>query len=192
MTKYFLLDCETGGMPEKNASLLTMEGTLLNSNLEALDSISLKVKPGDGVFRIEPRAMEVNKINLSLHEKEAISESEAAEVLINFITRNNMGLSKIIPVGHNVAFDVSFMKKLVGTRNWKKMFSKKVIDTASIAEFLCLTGLLPSSEEVDCSLGGLATRFGHSYEGAHDARFDADLTLKILKNLIAITSERNK
>ena len=126
------------------------------------------------------------------HLEEAMPVSEAATVFVDFITRHNIGHQKIIPIGHNVSFDVAFMKKLVGARVWRKLFAKKVIDTASIAEFLCLTGVLPPSEEVDCSLGGLAKRFDFSYAGAHDAKFDKELTLKVLKRLMSLVERESE
>lgn len=190
MTKYFLFDSETGGVPEKKTSLLTVYGMLLDQKFEISDTIDLKIKPDDGVYVIEPYAMTVNGIDLMKHDKEAIGAAEASHKFIDFITRNNIGTHKIIPVGHNVAFDIAFMKQLIGGTEWRRMFSKKAIDTASIAEFLCATGILPPSEEVDCSLAGLAARFDFSYAGAHDAEFDAKLTLKVLKKLQALVQER--
>lgn len=190
MTKYFLFDSETGGVPEKKTSLLTVYGMLLDQDFNILDTIDLKIKPDNEVYSVEPRAMKINGIDLMEHNKEAIASSEAAHKFIDFITRNNIGTQKIIPVGHNVAFDIAFLKQLIGGSEWRRMFSKKTIDTASIAEFLCTTGILPSSEEVDCSLAGLAARFDFSYVGAHNAEFDAKLTLNVLKKLQALVQER--
>jgi len=190
--KYFVFDCETGGMPEKNTSLLTMNGSLLDAQLNVVATIGLKVKPADGVYRVQPQALNVNGIELGDHDDIAITEEAAAVKFIDFIRRHNLGGVPIIPVGHNVAFDVSFMKKLIGGNNWRQLFSKKVIDTASVAEFLCLTGVLPESARTDCSLQGLADLFDMSYVGAHNAEFDMVLTLNVLKKLISLVSERKK
>lgn len=186
MTKYFLFDCITGGRPEKHASLLTVHGMILDPHLQKQDVIDLKIKPNSGVYSIEPRAMHSNKIDLLKHDADAINETEAATLFVDFICRCNVSSTGIIPVGHNVAFDISFMKKLIGASTWRQQFSKKVIDVASIAEFFCLTQSLPASNKVDCSLKGLAKRFDIPYARISDAEGDAKLTLQILKHLMTL------
>ncbi len=192
MTKYFLFDCETGGKPETGTSLLTLYGMLLDYDLAVIDTIDLKIKPDSGVYMVEAKAMEVNKIDLYEHSKTAIAAAAAKTEFVDFICKHNLGRDKLIATGHNVAFDVAFGKKLIGAVEWKHQFSKKLLDTGSIAEFLCLTQLLPPSNKMDCSLVGLAKRFDFPFEGAHDAEFDCKLTLKVLKRLLALVKEGTK
>jgi DNA polymerase III epsilon subunit-like protein len=127
--------------------------------------------------------MAVNQIDIAEHHKKAIKYFEAVQLFHDFIQKNNVGDHKIIPIGHSVQFDIAFLKKMTGEHNWNRMFSKKVIDTGTIAEFLCTTGVLPKSSKMDCSLPGLAKYFGLSTKGLHDAKFDVELTLEILKEL---------
>ena len=75
--KYFLFDCETGGL-DPSFSLLTLSGVVLNQQYEVLDSIDLAIKPSSGRYVLSSKAMEINKINIATHDAVAITESEAA------------------------------------------------------------------------------------------------------------------
>jgi DNA polymerase III epsilon subunit-like protein len=189
VTKYFIVDCETTAPPHKNGTLLTVYADLLDENFKVIDSIDLKIRPDDGIYRVDPYSMQVNGIDLVKHHKKATKESKASGSLQDFICRNNMGQQRLVVIGHNVSFDISFLKRLITAKFWDQNFSRKVIDTGSIAEFLCLTGLLPNSEQMNCSLKGLAEHFGFSYDGAHEAKFDVQLTLNVLKRLLALVKE---
>ena len=96
----------------------------------------------------------------------------------------------MIPAGHNLSLDIRFCKKhLLKADNaegdsWGKFFSYRRLDTATIAHYMILTGKLPNT--LDCSLASLAEHFGFDYSKAHDAKFDAELTLNVLKKLIAL------
>ena len=75
--KYLIIDTETGGLVEHDPSLLSLYAYLTDSKLNYLDDIELKIKPDDEVYRVNPYALNINKINLVEHNKIAITESEA-------------------------------------------------------------------------------------------------------------------
>lgn len=181
--KYLIIDTETGGLVENEPSLLSLYAYLTDSKLNYLDDIELKIKPDDEVYRINPYALAVNKINLVEHNKIAITESEAKNKFLNFVKKNNTHGEKIIPVGHNLNFDLYFTKKLC--HDWEKYFSYRVLDTASVAKFLFLAGkiTLPENNRGG-SLEDLANYFKLDYTQAHDAKFDVQLTLNVLKKLL--------
>lgn len=187
MKKYFIFDCETGGTDPGN-TLLTMYGMMLDNNFTTTDVLDLKIKPNDGVYNVSPQALEINKIDLIKHDKEAITENEAARIFNDFSCRHAFG-GKIIPIGHNVSFDIGFVKRHLLKNNdletniWPKYYSHRVLDTATIAHFLILAGAMPAN--MSCSLGSLAKYFGLDYSNAHDAEFDVKLTLEVLRKLLA-------
>jgi len=190
MKKYFLFDCETGGTNPKT-SLLTLYGMVLNSDLEVQDTISLKVKPDNGVYHVTARAMEINKIDLVKHNNEAMPIHEAAKIFENFAAKQALANDLMVPAGHNLSMDIRFCKKyFLRARNadgdsWNRFFTHRRLDTATLAHGLILAKKLPG--DLECSLGSLATHFGLDYSGAHDAEFDAKLTLEVLKLLIGLT-----
>lgn len=193
MRKYFCFDCETGGINPK-MSLLTLYGMVLDQNLHPIDKIDLKIKPDNGRYSISAEAVDINKIDIVQHDKVAIPEREAAKEFYDFAFRHG-GTTKMIPTGHNISLDVRFVKQhllkdeghYIDGNAWGRFFSYRRLDTATISHFLRLAGRLPS--DLDGSLQSLAKYFDLSYEDAHNAEFDAKLTLKVLKLLIGLVGD---
>lgn len=189
MRKFFLFDCETGGKNPKT-SLLTLYGMILDDKLRVMDTIDLKIKPGNGLYHITAEALSVNKIDIVAHDTVANPEKDVAGEFYDFVCKHSLGDTRMIPVGHNLSFDIRFVKRhLLRADNaegdyWSKFFSYRTLDTATIAHFLILAGKLPTS--LDCSLESLANHFGFDYSKAHNAQFDAELTLNVLKKLIGL------
>lgn len=203
MTKYFLFDCETGGLPKEDPSLLSLFGYLLNDDLDILDQIELYTKPDFGPYKVVSRALEINGINLIKHDKKAITYYEAASELDFFLTNNfqefNIKTNKIVPSGQNVDFDIWFLQhRLFASRNqysysnvplakMEDFFSQRKLDIASIARFLKLCGTLP--EHVDGSLRSLCKYFGISTSGAHNAKRDVEMSLQVLRKLCSLQTK---
>ena len=199
-SQYFIFDTETGGLREQNPSLLTLDGILTDCDLEPLETISLKIKPRNGLYRVNAKAMEINGINLAEHDKLAQCPEDAAGKLVGFFQCNGPyesgepGCEKIVPVGQYLEFDMHFLKTLFPVRklsesfttehyDWNDFLTRRGLDTAAVAQFLVMQGKLPP---LDCSLKSLAGHFGFDYTGAHNSMFDAELTRKVLKKLVEI------
>jgi DNA polymerase III epsilon subunit-like protein len=185
--KYFLFDCETGGSRDKDVSLLTLYGLTLDEKLNPLDSIDLYVAPEDGVYRIEAEALEVNNIVLVEHHKRAVKSSMASAAFIKFLLKTESNQKKLVPVGHNVEYDVTFAKKLVGEQWWGAGFTKRTLDTAGIARFLQLGKLI---DVPNPTLENLSAYFKIPYINSHTAAGDVHLTLEVLRAMIKLTQQR--
>lgn len=197
---YFIFDTETGGLREQNPSFLTLDGIMTDSKLEPLDTISLKFKPRNGMYRVNAKAMEINGINLAEHGKYAKFPDEAAEVLVSFFQchgpygAGDPGCDKIVPVGQYLEFDMHFLKTIFPIRKpsnsfttdqheWSDFLTRRGLCTAAVSQFLVMQGKLPP---LDCSLKSLAKHFDFDYTGAHNSAFDAELTRKVLKKLLEL------
>ena len=185
---YLAIDNETGGLSE-GVSLLTSYFAVLDCNLNMMDELYLEVKPEDGIYHIEPQALEVNKINLAIHDKTAETRSTAGNKLFKFLRGNSQdGANKLIPLGHNVIFDViSVHNELLNRATFEKFTSYRKLDTAVIAQFLKLAGKIP--DEVSGSLSSLAKFFGIIAEAEHTAKGDVQTTIEVLKNLLRLIEE---
>ena len=195
MTNYFLFDTETGGL-KKESSLLTVFGYKLNEELKIIDEISYSVKAPMGVYVIEAKALEVNRINLVEHDRTATPIDEVKLGFKNSICKWNFGASKekITPIGHNVRFDVKFMKTHI-MPEWDMYFDRRHIDTASIAKFLFLAGVLPNLKNYSLSDIAKSLSIPIADESLHTAKGDVDLTLSVLlkfKELVRIQQQSNK
>src|SRR6266436_5622023 len=128
--KYLAIDNETGGLGE--VSLLTSYFAVLDANLRILDDLYIYLKPSDGVYRIEPQALAINGINLIEHDKVAETQSMAGQKLFRFLKLHSSdGTDKLIPLGHNVTFDViGIHNGLLNRAIFEKFTSYRKLDTA--------------------------------------------------------------
>lgn len=181
---FIALDTESGGLLE-DSSLLTACFVVLDNNLNELDKLELAIKPDkDESYHVTAEALSVNGINLIEHEKVATSATEAAQKLLEFLRlHSNDGKVKLVPIGHNVAYDLILIdNKLVRKRHYEKYISYRKLDTGTILQFLKLSGKVPS--EIKGGLGEAAKHFGIEFEGqAHTAYADTKMCIELLKRL---------
>lgn len=187
MTYLFLpMDNETGGLSE-GVSLLSTYLEVVDINLNVLDSISLFVKPNDGIYKVEAGGLEVNKINLVEHDKVAITYSEAGQKLFKFLKKNsNDGVIKLIPLGKNVYKDVEWLQEhLLGKKTMDKFVSYRTLDITGLALTLQVKGKLPP--DLGLSLGSLVEYFKISIPGnQHEAKYDTLATMITWKKLMEL------
>lgn len=73
---YIVLDNEMGGTTF-DYSLLTSYLVVLDKDLNPIDDLYLYVKPDDGIYRVCGQAMNVNRIDLKVHDTRAVPYKEA-------------------------------------------------------------------------------------------------------------------
>jgi len=135
------IDTETGGLDPKQHSLLSVGLVVWSpAGIKASQEILLKEK----VFRIDHYALKVNKIDLTEHAAKAQTHAEGIRTLQNFVQQNFSGKG-IVLAGHNVGFDVGFVKQWFDEERleFSSLFSHRSIDTHSILSALYLSGLIP-------------------------------------------------
>lgn len=180
MKRFFLFDCETGGLEEREVSLLTLYGMILDEKLEKLATIDLKIRPPNGRYVVDIDALKVNKIDLLKHDAEAIPELEAGKKLRDFLFRNCPTNGRLIPSGHNINLDVRFAQKLVP--DWKAFCAHRWLDTSTLGQALQLLGKIPGDN--NGSLAKLCLHYGIDPSGNHDAKVDAEMTYLLLKAML--------
>jgi DNA polymerase III alpha subunit (gram-positive type) len=181
--KYIALDTETGGVTS-DVSLLTAFFMVLDENFNEVGNLSLLIKPDNGLYQVTGEALGINKINLAEHDKVAITEKEAGTKLYEFLSSMNPnGGDKLIPIGHNVAFDVKFLQgKIISQGTWNKFVSYRVLDTGVVATFLKAVKLLPN--DLNGSLSSLAAHYGLNTSMAHTASGDVLMCVEIMKKMV--------
>jgi oligoribonuclease (3'-5' exoribonuclease) len=184
MTKFLAFDVEAGGT-EVEHSLLSVYFAVIDEDLKTVyGELDLLVKPDNGNYVMTAQALEVNKINIIEHDKVAITESKAGTLLYNFLkTHAPNGTVKLIPLGHNIAFDVDFIKKHLLNKSFNQFVSYRMLDTSAIVQFLKLRGSIP--RDLAGSLSEIATHFGVSTldNVAHTAKGDTWMVIEILRKL---------
>lgn len=177
MRRYFLFDCETGGLDETSTSLLTLYAKVLDSKLGELGTLDLKIKPSDGRYHLDVEAMNINKINILEHDKVAVTQQEASKQLRDFLFRHSPSDGKLIPTGHNINLDVRFVSRLLP--DWRIFCSHRWLDTSSIGQFYQLLGKIPETNSG--SLAQLCLHFGIDSSKNHDAKADVEMSHLLLQ-----------
>lgn len=182
--KYIALDTETGGTTPE-CSLLSVYLQVLDDKLQPLGELDLFIKPNDDLYKCTAEALGVNHINLIEHDKIAVTEGKASQMLYAFLQEHNpKGVDKLIPIGHNVAFDIKRVQRDL-MKSWDTFVSYRKLDTGSIAQFMKVKGLLP--ESVSGSLGSLMTYFNIPVQGVlHTAKSDTLGTVDVLRALLKL------
>lgn len=172
--KIVVMDTETGGLDPKKHSLLQVALVVFEDGKE-IDH--LKVNVVHDVYHTTEKAMEINGIDLETHV--GYYPDDVAEQVISFMGKH-FGTTPAQVCGHNVTFDVGFVKELFAYANldYDKVFSYRLLDTSAVARFLIFTGMVPSRG----SLGDLAKFFNLDFvpNELHDALVDCRVTYQLL------------
>jgi DNA polymerase III epsilon subunit-like protein len=179
--KLLFLDCETGGLDPDENSLLSI-GMVSWEDRKIKNVIEIYIK--EHVLRVTPSALAINKIDLRKFNEISVSSDEAWNKIKQFIYQN-FGLHKennIILAGMNVKFDIEFMKKNFGKKNFNKWFSHRSVDIQSILRFLYIKGTF--SEDITSS--AKAYKYFNINNGVveHGALKDALCSVELFEKLL--------
>jgi DNA polymerase III epsilon subunit-like protein len=191
---YLAFDTETSGLDPTKHNLLTVCFIVLNDNLVEIDRLNLNIKYNE--YNITIKAMEINKIDLIKHHNcsSSVDLKTARSLLLDFLKKNkrsqfnsslSYGYNLFTPIGHNVSFDINFIKGcgLLSEYEYHSYISFNCVDTICIAQFLKLTGEIPRKQSI--SLSNLCSYYNIKTEGDsesyHTAEYDIVMTLHLLR-----------
>lgn len=184
---YIAVDTETGGIgPE--VSLLTAYLAILDEKFNIIGELDLAIKPDDDVYHVTAEALKINGINLIKHQEVAVTRGKAGELLREFLIKwSDEGKIKLVPLGHNVAFDMDkIYQNVLNKKEAQKYVSYRTLDTGSTGRFLIAAGRIP--ETVSGSLGSYVKHFGVKEREAHTARGDVEMTIDVMKAMMDLVA----
>ena len=189
--RILVVDTETGGIgPDAHLkySIFQLGAVVWENGAEGESFEALIREP---VLMAQPEALIVNGITPQRLLNEGLDPEHVTEKFIQWLAHTAgyenvvYGSDKIILGGHNVGYDASFISRLfqLGKHEgyFEKLFSHRMIDTASIARFLTLARFLP---ERSASSKSLFEHFGCKPDKPHDALSDAKATAKLLTEML--------
>lgn len=172
--KIVFLDTETGGINPLTSSLLSL-GLVIweDGNIKIKKEFFIK----EDKYNVTPKAMEINNINLDELKKKGIEKLKIKQEIVKIIKENFN--EKAILAGHNVSFDISFLKKIFTEEEFQEIFSYRSIDTASILKYISIKKNLSLN-----SLDDAIKYYNLKIEKRHTALEDAIVTAKIFTKLL--------
>ena len=178
-----VVDTETGGLSSDRHSILSLAGVVW----EPKQSIKLLF---DFYIREEEvittkRALEVNKIDLNTL-KDGLTPVDAVKTIKRSLDKHfGHDRSPVTLVGHNISFDVGFIKRLYrfAQMDYYADFRDRAIDTASILSFFMIAGKIKGNRaSADVLFEATDTKI--EIEDRHTAKGDAIATAKAIDALI--------
>lgn len=154
---FLVVDCETGGLEPGKHSLLSVAGVVWSPDIQPTELFNFYIHEEN--LNVSKSALEVNKINLNKVILEGFSPKSATNIITESIVRffaKELNIvidnkNTITLAGHNVGFDISFLKRLwrlgvPGENSFPSFFSHRSLDTSSISKFLQMIGHFPEGK----------------------------------------------
>ena len=185
--KVCIIDTETGGLDPLKHSILSL-GAVVLEDRRIVDEFEILIK--ESIIIVTPEAINVNKINITTLCYEGNPPFLAIDYFYDFV-KKYFPKDKVILGGHNVNFDVGFLKRLwslgvISEPFYDEIFSHRIIDTCSILRFLILSGRisLENASLTDaCKYFGIAVYEEERHTAIGDARLTAQLLIKMMELL---------
>jgi ribonuclease T len=120
-----VIDVETGGFNAKTDAILEIAASILRMDdfgrLKIAETISANITPFENA-RIDPRSLEFTGIDLQDPSRKPISERDALQKIFQAVRKEVRATDcqRAILVGHNPAFDLSFLNAAVERIAYKR------------------------------------------------------------------------
>lgn len=182
---FVLIDTETTGFDEKKHQILEI-GILVIKNMEVVAELEVKIKHKEYV--ITSGAMEANKINILEHNKQAIEEKEAAELILKFLNDNKAEEEEgYIVIGQNIGFDIKFLEAMFLRcyliKEYRKVISYRNLDLMQLALIKNLEGKIDlEKQDLDHILSKLDIEIpANRHRALIDCKLEYQAMIKLLK-----------
>jgi len=178
-----VVDVETGGFHAKTDALLEVAVTIVRldekGNLYPAETTSTHIKPFEG-SNIEEKSLEVNGIDPYHPLRAARGEQDAMGYLFKPIRKElkETGCTRAILVGHNAAFDLSFINAAIERTGIKRnpFHPFSTFDTVSLA------GLAYGQTVLSRAIK--AANIEWDNDEAHSAVYDTEKTAELFCKII--------
>ncbi len=181
--RHLVLDTETGGLDPGRHSLLTL-GLVAGDAAGPAEGLEIAVRHEP--YAVSGGGMKVNRIDLAAHHEAALDPPRALEALEAFLGRHYPGDAPVTLVGHNIAFDIAFLRAFMASlgRSFESRFGHRSVDTHAVAAALRDAGRLPSGLQLSST--ALFAHFGIEVpeEKRHTALGDALATHALYWKLV--------
>lgn len=179
--KYFAFDTETTGLdPHMGDQILSYAFIVLDENLVELARRQRYFFPSEGM-EVAEAAAKVNGFTVDEWTKRgALPQSDLASQLSR--DWGDCSVKRLMPLGHNYAFDQAFLKKSADPKALYAALSYHFVDTMILAIAIDQAkGTKGTYKLVD-----LCARYGVELVNAHDSLGDIEATVGLYRKLIEV------
>jgi DNA polymerase III epsilon subunit-like protein len=201
--RLLIIDAETSGLDPRRHAMLTLCAKVWEEGRGVVETLNMYVNMG--VFEVDPKAMEVNGLDIADIIRVGLKPAKAVQVLSDFVTRwffrragDDPRFVHPVLVGHHIEFDLGFIRALFAQADADELFQTlfcfrwndvKYIDTASVLRFMALAKL-PGLKDVRLhapTLAPSARELGVRVNSAtyHTADGDTGITADVLDVLLS-------
>lgn len=183
MSKILFIDTETGGLDPHKHHLLTI-GVCLWENGAIHYREEFPVWQSGYNLVCQDSALEINKIDLDEHMDIALDPAVVVNSLRIIAKMLTVGDKKPVVGGHNVQFDIGFLKAMFERcgEKWNDYFSHRTVDTKGVLQFLSVAGIYGDEST---SLDSALQYYKIPVEGQrHSALADALATANLFSKLL--------
>jgi len=188
------IDLETSGTDPFWNEILQICILPLDSNAKPRQDVMpfyIDIAP-DRPHLVDPEAMSVNKLDLVRIKKRGHDSEKAKDLLEAWVKTLGLPVTaygnskKLIPLGHNYAFDRGFIERWLGPETYNSIFDPRFQDTMVIASFVNNVCAMHADKVLysKVKLGWLAKQLSVPYENAHDALQDCVITAEVYRRLL--------
>lgn len=131
------MDCETTGLsfqsddPSTGFQAISFGFVVVATDtLKIIDKLYVEIK-WDGVSTWNDQAEAVHGLSRDYLDKNGMTSEEAAGAIGEFIFKY-WNTTTILPLGHNVHFDVCFLKQLMRANGIELRFTNRMVDSFSV------------------------------------------------------------
>lgn len=176
--RYAVIDTETTGLTPENNEIIQFAGILLSANLAKMHIVNLYAHPS----KVTAEMQGAFAINGYAPEKwDALGATDQRGLIIGIRNFFN-GAYRVIPVGHNIKFDIDFLRatfdRVNATKEFANYLSYHTLDTVSLSLFYDL--LHHNIHARTYKLSALCERYSIKVEAAHNAQSDVYACLELL------------
>ena len=181
--RLLFVDTETGGLDPQKHSLLSIGVVVWDETVGEVFSDEYYVH--HEIYNVTKSAAHINHFDENLQRTCAIEPNCVVEKILEIKAQYFKEYSSIPLAGHNIVFDVQFIKQLFLScgRSYEKLFSHRLIDTYSIIKYLSDCQLIPNTVNSSASA---FKYFDIPVVGRHTALGDAKATMQLYSKLISL------
>lgn len=170
--KYLIIDTETTGLDADRHEMIGF-GAIVLYNLQIIESYEIWILP-ENIEKADSKALEVNGYDPEKWRNRAVSQSKGAERIGFFMSRH----VDATLVGHNVQFDIKFLKALSNKQKREIPIRYPYLDTRD----LCRAAFMPLGLQ-SMSLDNICAWLNWRRRKAHTGLSDAEDCAKLIQVL---------